>query len=169
MASLPLLNVFGFLILLYTIFHTYVTIRSTKEYKKLIEEKDSEIINLRLDVKDLQDLQSGLWKKNKEWENKKGIKKIKIYEDLPIEEKLYDTKFATKWTFDVKKIIVDKKTGKQLSVQGLYSNNPEQICPLDIGRLIADKKEIGEKDVCAKCNHPIDEKYEGKKLQNENL
>ncbi len=94
-----------------------------------------------------------------------GIKRIKIMEDLPLETgKTYMTKFQTKEMFTVTRIDVDKNGKRSRTVHGIYENHPDiGVCGIDVDRLIADKREIGERDVCDCCGLPIDEKYKGKK------
>jgi hypothetical protein len=84
------------------------------------------------------------------------VKKTKkTYEDLPFEEgKTYKTKFSTGWEFTVKKI--RKKGDKITGLEGIYSNSPDLgLCPLDPGRLIPERKEVGEIEVCGKCGEPL--------------
>jgi len=88
-----------------------------------------------------------------------GTKKIKITRDLPFEEgKTYMTKFATHEMFTVSKVNAH-------TVDGIYEKAPHLgVCPLSIDRLIADKEDIGEKEVCDCCSQPLDQKYKGKKF-----
>lgn len=94
-----------------------------------------------------------------------GIKKIKIMEDLPLEEgKTYMTKFQTKEMFKVVKIEFDKNGKQSRTIKGIYEKSPGLgVVGIDIDRLIADKKVVGEREVCDCCSHPIDEKHQGKK------
>ena len=96
-----------------------------------------------------------------------GIKKIKIMEDLPLEEgKTYMTKFQTKEMFTVVKIEVDKNGKQSRTIKGIYEKSSDLgVVGIDIDRLIADKKVVGERDVCDCCSQPIDEKHKGKKYQ----
>lgn len=94
-----------------------------------------------------------------------GIKKIKLLEDVPlVEGKTYMTKFATKEMFTVTKIILDK-TGRQVSTKGIYEKCPDLgECPLGVDRLIHEKIEVGESEVCDCCSHPILSKFKGKRF-----
>jgi hypothetical protein len=98
-----------------------------------------------------------------------GIRKIKVMEDLPFEVgKTYMTKMQTKEMFTITKINVDVKTGKQKDqIEGIYPTRPDLgTCPFRLERLISDKKEVGEKEVCDCCSQPLEEKYKGKRFQN---
>ena len=81
------------------------------------------------------------------------IKKVKIFEDLPIEEgKTYKTRFATGDLFLVQKVKKIKFYGnipdKVISFEGLYVGREDiGVCPLAIDRLIPEKKLIGSKIV----------------------
>ena len=81
-----------------------------------------------------------------------GIKKIKDFKDLPFEvNKSYMTKFQTKEMFTIKEILLGKD-GKQIGIKGIYENAKHLgICPLSIERLIPEKIEIGEIEICDKC------------------
>lgn len=94
-----------------------------------------------------------------------GIKKIKIMQDIPLEEgKSYMTKFQTKERFTVTKITVNKE-GKQTSIKGIYENSPDLgECSISIDRIIHEKIEIGEKEVCDCCSTPLNEKHKGNKF-----
>jgi hypothetical protein len=91
-----------------------------------------------------------------------AIKKIKIIEDIPlIEGQTYMTKFQTKEMFTVTKITVDKKGNQH--IKGIYEKSPGLgECGISTDRIIHDKKEIGEKEVCDHCGQPVNEKSKGK-------
>lgn len=83
---------------------------------------------------------------------------MKIYKDLPFEEgKTYQTKFATGEKFLLKKIIWTKgKKPKIYGFEGIYENSSHLgICPLGENRLIVDKVEIEDFEVCDKCKQKI--------------
>ena len=75
------------------------------------------------------------------------IKKVKIFEDLPIEEgKTYITRFATGDLFFVKKVI--KVKDRIIRYDGIYHKCSHLgICPLAVDRLIPEKILVGEKIV----------------------
>lgn len=78
-------------------------------------------------------------------------KTVKITKDLPIiVGKAYATKFATKDVVIVHEIIKDK-TNRVIGLKVVYENNPDQICPLDPGRLILDTEDLGTQEVCSHC------------------
>ena len=90
-----------------------------------------------------------------------GIVKKKITEDVLVEvDKSYDTK-NLQGMFLVKRIATNKQ-GEQMTAWGDYLKDNLTNCPIGIDRLIVEKKIIGEKNVCDKCLHPIDEKYDKK-------
>lgn len=82
------------------------------------------------------------------------IKRIPIFEDLPIEEgKIYKTRFATGDLFLVEKIIKVKTYSnlpeKIIRFDGLYVGKEHiGICPLAVDRLIPEHKLVGSKIVC---------------------
>lgn len=85
------------------------------------------------------------------------IIKIKKYKELPFEVgKIYQTKFATGERFTITNI-VKKSDGKILWFEGVYEKHPQcGICPLNSDRLIADKVEDGEIEICSKCGESIE-------------
>ena len=91
------------------------------------------------------------------------LKKIKTYKELPFEEgKTYTTRFATAETFLLKEIVWKEfKEGnimikKMILFRGIYQKCPDLgLCPLNIDRLIPDRIEDGEMEVCEKCGEPI--------------
>lgn len=91
-----------------------------------------------------------------------GIKTIKLTEDLLIEEgKTYDTKNG-QGLFIVKKISINKN-GRQMTAWGTYLKSNQDNCPIDVGRLVVEKKITGESQVCDCCLLPLNKKYAGKK------
>ena len=93
-----------------------------------------------------------------------GVKKIKVFKELPFEVgKTYLTKMATKWTFTVSRIDVDKKSGAQRTIHGFYNGTETLECPINPDRLFPDKEVVGEKEVCDCCDFPIEEKHVGRK------
>jgi len=90
------------------------------------------------------------------------LKRIKTYQDLPFEEgKTYATKLSTGEKFTLKRIIWrvygigENQTRKMLSFEGTWENHPKAgVCPLAIERLIPDRVESGEIEVCEHCGKP---------------
>lgn len=87
------------------------------------------------------------------------IKKVKTYRDLPLEEgKIYKTKLSTGENFLIKKIIF-KEYGENrvpVGLEGIWENHPNAgICPLPLERLIPEREETGEIEVCSNCGEPI--------------
>ena len=90
-------------------------------------------------------------------------KTIKTYKNLPFEVgKTYQTKFSTGWKFLVKEVIYKeiKVDGgfqkKETEARGIYENSPHLgICPLNIERLIPDRVENGEIEICGNCGELI--------------
>lgn len=82
-------------------------------------------------------------------------KKIKTYKDLPFEEgKVYRTKFQTGERFLIKEIIKNKD--KIIGFKGIYESTPQLgVCPLNSDRLVAERIEGEDLEVCNKCNEPI--------------
>ncbi len=80
---------------------------------------------------------------------------IKNYISLPLEEgKTYQTKFCTLENFTITKIKYIKN--KAISVEGIYENAPHLgICPLAVERLIPEKIESDQVEVCSNCLEPI--------------
>lgn len=93
-----------------------------------------------------------------------GIKILKITENFPVEiGKSYDTK-NSQGLFLVSKITTDKR-GKQGIIWGTYLKSNLENCPLDVGRLIVDKKTIEEKEICDCCLLPLNETYVKKHIE----
>lgn len=94
------------------------------------------------------------------------IKRIKTYQDLPLEEgKTYATKMSTGEKFMLKKIIWREfKSGtdvtrKIIGLEGIWMDHPgARLCPIGLDRIIPDKVEIGEVEVCSYCNTLINSK-----------
>lgn len=92
-----------------------------------------------------------------------GVKRIKQHKDLPFEEgKTYTTKFQTGERFLLNKIIwkeikIEGEMIKRMILfEGIYENSPDLgQCRLNIDRLIPERVESGEIDVCDYCNTPI--------------
>ncbi len=81
------------------------------------------------------------------------IKKVTLYEDLPIEEgKSYVTRFQTGESFFVKrvvKVVVGYQREKVVGFEGIYWKCKHLgLCPLAIDRLIPERVIVGEKIVC---------------------
>lgn len=87
-----------------------------------------------------------------------GIKKIRKFKHLPFEAgRVYKTKMATGEHFSISSIKVDKN-GKQVSVIGVYVDQPHLgDCPLSIERLCPDQEFDCDVEVCdnPKCGRPI--------------
>lgn len=83
-----------------------------------------------------------------------GIKKVKVFENIPlIEGKTYETK-NEQGLFLVNRIAEDKN-GNQMTAWGNYIRSGLTNCPLSVDRLIHERKEICEHDVCDHCSTPL--------------
>lgn len=83
------------------------------------------------------------------------MKTIKKYKSLLFEiDKTYQTKMSTGEKFTIKEIIY--QNDKQITAKGIYEFHPNiGICSYPIDRLIPDKIEDGEINVCEHCGEPI--------------
>lgn len=91
------------------------------------------------------------------------IQKVKTYKDLPFEILgVYKTKFQTGELFMLTNIIYRelKENGvnikKPIMFEGVYLNCKHiGVCPLNIDRLIPEKIQDNEIEVCSKCLTPL--------------
>lgn len=51
-----------------------------------------------------------------------------------------------------------------MTAWGDYLKDNLSNCPIGVDRLIVEKKVVGEKMACAACSHPVNEKFDKKKL-----